>query len=101
MSDWETYEEWAANEPVFTQDELDRTVKRYRDLERAKWVAWLVDMVAFPFDFSFDTPPPVDPGVVAEYWRESDDWDCSPEEAEAMVREEGWPVIPKRGGGVA
>jgi len=61
-------------------------------LERAAWVAWLVEVVAFPFDFTFTTPPPVDPDEVADYWRTSDGWDCTQDEARAMVRGEGWPI---------
>jgi hypothetical protein len=57
------------------------------DAERA-FIVWLVETLHYPFDCSFDTPPPVDHDRLADYWNEHDGWAISAEEARACVRVE-------------
>ena len=43
-------------------------------------VEWLVD-INYPFDMTFDPPPPVDVRVLARRWNERDKWGVSEQEA--------------------
>ena len=52
------------------------------------FIAWLVETVHYPFDFSFSTPPPVDHDKLADHWNEWDGWKITPEEARTVVYEE-------------
>lgn len=53
-----------------------------------RFIKWLADVLHYPFDFAFDTPPPVDHDRLADYLNESDGWNVTPIEARAMVWEE-------------
>lgn len=52
------------------------------------FIVWLVETVRYPFDMSFDPPPPVDHDRLADYWNEHDGWGITAEEARACIREE-------------
>lgn len=53
------------------------------------WVDWLIKTVNYPFDVTFDDPPPVDAVRLALRWKYLDGWDdISDDEAIALVREE-------------
>jgi hypothetical protein len=51
-------------------------------------IKWLVEVLHYPFDVTYDTPPPVDLDALADHWNEWDGWGVAPEEARACVREE-------------
>ena len=75
-------------------DSQDRD--EYRGMARAaihevhtNFAKWLVETIHFPFDVSFDTPPPVNPAHIAAHWSKWENWGISSEEALQMVREEG------------
>jgi len=55
--------------------------------EQSKFIEWLID-IAYPFDFRFDSKPPVDGDALARRWNERDGWGVSHEEAAAMIFEE-------------
>ena len=59
------------------------------DERERDFVKWLVETLHFPFDVSFDTPPPVNPAHIAAYWSKWENWGISSEEALQMIREEG------------
>ena len=50
------------------------------------FIKWLVETLGYPFDMTFDPPPPVDHDRLADYWNEWDNWGVSAEEARAVVR---------------
>lgn len=62
-------------------------------------IAWLVETLHYPFDFSFDRPPPVDHGKLADYWNVSDNWQVTSEEARSCVYEEAGLTTPPTSGG--
>ena len=55
--------------------------------EQSKFIEWLID-IAYPFDFRFDSKPPVDGDALARQWNERNNWGVSHEEAAAMIFEE-------------
>ena len=58
--------------------------------ETDPFVKWLVEVLHFPFDMTFHTPPPVDPEELALYWKEWDDWtDVANEDAISLIEIEG------------
>ena len=70
--------------------EFDRWLAKHDQEVLAPLVKWVVEVVAFPFDSHFDTPPPIDPSLISEYWRVWDEWtDVTPEEALDLILEEG------------
>ena len=70
--------------------QFDRWLDTHDQEVLAPLVEWAVEVVAFPFDFHFDTPPPVDPSLISEHWRVWDEWtDVTPEEALDLILEEG------------
>lgn len=53
-----------------------------------KFIAWLVDEAHYPFDVTFDTPPPVDHRDLAAYWNRTDGWGITDEDAYLTVMAE-------------
>jgi hypothetical protein len=51
-------------------------------------IKWLVEVLHYPFDVSYENPPPIDHDELARYWNEWDDWGVTDDEAIATVREE-------------
>lgn len=52
-------------------------------------IKWLVEVLHYPFDLYFDTPPPVDHAAIAAHWKAWDGWDdVSQEDALNCVLEE-------------
>jgi len=47
---------------------------------RDELVEWLID-IHYPFDMTFDTPPPVDVRALARRWNERDTWGVTEQEA--------------------
>jgi hypothetical protein len=52
------------------------------------FVRWLVEVVGYPFNMLFETPPPVDHSLIAAHWNVYNDWGVSIEEARKIIREE-------------
>ena len=72
------------------EEEVRRWLAEHDQAVLAPLVKWAVEVVGFPFDFHFDTPPPVDPSLISEHWRVWDEWvDVTPEEALDLILEEG------------
>ena len=67
---------------------LERVRAEERAEERAKFIDWLIETVHYPFDVTYDVPPPIDIDALADRWNEVDGWHVSAEEARACVREE-------------
>ena len=73
-----------------SREEFNRWLTEHDQEVLAPLVKWAVEVVGFPFDFHFDTPPPVDPSLISEHWRVWDEWtDVTPEEALDLILEEG------------
>jgi hypothetical protein len=51
-------------------------------------IAWLVEVLHYPFDVSYENPPPVDHDELARHWNKWDDWGVTDDEAIATVREQ-------------
>jgi len=55
--------------------------------QRDALIEWLID-IGYPFDFTFDTKPPVDADALARRWNERDDWGVPHEDALEVICDE-------------
>lgn len=92
---------FAAMNDEFAALENDRdgwkeTAHKWRDSAYAggveeseqKFIKWLVEVLHYPYDLTFDPPAPVDTRALAAHWNRWDDWGLTDDEAYVAVCEE-------------